>query len=190
MINCEKRRKDHWQMFGHHILTITLIVGSYAMNFTSVGVLIHCLMDFCDILLPVSHFIIFFSTPSHCNIHSSSPKCFAISPSPLSATSHSSSSSSHGSSLDKSVSSSSSAAPISTCPNSSPLNGLPNKADSLPTGHTLALSPCSPSSGSSRPRGFTWLALSLSAWYEVWVLKTREVMMSPKRTRWSKCQRV
>lgn len=46
-------------MFGHHILTITLIVGSYVMNFTQVGVLIHCLMDFCDILLPVRHFLVF-----------------------------------------------------------------------------------------------------------------------------------
>ncbi|WVO21824.1 uncharacterized protein IAS62_003138 [Cryptococcus decagattii] len=52
--HCEKRRRDHWQMFGHHILTITLIVGSYVMNFTQVGVLIHCLMDFCDILLPLA----------------------------------------------------------------------------------------------------------------------------------------
>lgn len=85
VINCEKRRKDHWQMFGHHILTITLVVGR---------------------------------------------------------------------------------------------------------GFTSALSPCSPSSGSSPRRGFTWLATSRSAWYEVWALKTREVMMSPKRMRWSKCQRV
>ena len=53
VINTEKRRGDHWQMFGHHILTITLLVGSYKMHFTRVGTLIHTLMDFCDIVLPV-----------------------------------------------------------------------------------------------------------------------------------------
>lgn len=54
VINTEKRRKDHWQMFGHHILSITLISSSYAANFTRVGTLIHVLMDFVDIILPVS----------------------------------------------------------------------------------------------------------------------------------------
>lgn len=41
-------------MFGHHILTIGLMVSSYMANFTRVGVLIHVLMDLCDIWLPVS----------------------------------------------------------------------------------------------------------------------------------------
>lgn len=133
----------------------------------------------------------FFSFSTVSLQHHSSPKCFATSPSPPSATSHSSSSSFHGSLLDKSVSSSLSAPPISTLPNLSPLNGLPNKADFLLTGYTLALSLCSLFSGSSRPRGFIWLATSQSAWYEVWAPKIRGVMrMSLKRMRWSKCQRV
>jgi acyl-CoA-dependent ceramide synthase len=41
-------------MFSHHILTIALVVGSYIANFTRVGTVLHVLMDFCDILLPVS----------------------------------------------------------------------------------------------------------------------------------------
>ena len=53
VINTEKRRGDHWQMFGHHILTITLLVGSYVAHFTRVGTVIHNLMDLCDIFLPV-----------------------------------------------------------------------------------------------------------------------------------------
>ena len=53
VINSEKRRKDHWQMFGHHILSIALMTSSYLGNFTRVGTLTHALMDFCDIILPV-----------------------------------------------------------------------------------------------------------------------------------------
>jgi acyl-CoA-dependent ceramide synthase len=45
-------------MFGHHILTIFLIVTSYLANFTRVGTTIHVLMDFCDILFPVSYQLI------------------------------------------------------------------------------------------------------------------------------------
>lgn len=54
VINTEKRRHDHWQMFSHHVLTIALVTLSYIGNFTRVGTVIHVLMDFCDILLPVS----------------------------------------------------------------------------------------------------------------------------------------
>lgn len=53
VIHSEKRRNDHWQMFAHHILSITLITTSYLGHFTRVGTLIHVLMDFCDIILPV-----------------------------------------------------------------------------------------------------------------------------------------
>ena len=53
VIMSEKRRNDHWQMFGHHVLTITLMSTSYIGNFTRVGTVIHNLMDLCDIFLPV-----------------------------------------------------------------------------------------------------------------------------------------
>jgi acyl-CoA-dependent ceramide synthase len=53
VIHSEKPRKDHWQMFSHHILSIILIVSSYYMNYTRIGTVVHVFMDFCDILLPV-----------------------------------------------------------------------------------------------------------------------------------------
>jgi acyl-CoA-dependent ceramide synthase len=53
VINIEERRKDHWQMYTHHVITITLVAVSYWTNYTRVGGVIMVLMDFCDILLPV-----------------------------------------------------------------------------------------------------------------------------------------
>jgi acyl-CoA-dependent ceramide synthase len=53
LLNAEAPRKDHWQMMGHHVVTIVLIVASYAYNITRVGCFIMVLMDWCDILLPV-----------------------------------------------------------------------------------------------------------------------------------------
>lgn len=54
VVNIEERRKDHWQMFTHHIVTCMLMFTSYAWNHTRVGNVILCLMDFVDILLAVS----------------------------------------------------------------------------------------------------------------------------------------
>ncbi|WVW83313.1 hypothetical protein I302_105332 [Kwoniella bestiolae CBS 10118] len=68
VINSEKRRKDHWQMFGHHILTITLIVTSYIANFTRIGVVIHVLMDFCDIFLPLAKMLRYLSYSRSCDL--------------------------------------------------------------------------------------------------------------------------
>ena len=53
VINIEERRKDHWQMFTHHIVTSTLIYASYRYGHTRVGNLILVLMDVVDIFLPV-----------------------------------------------------------------------------------------------------------------------------------------
>ena len=53
VLNAEARRKDHWQMMTHHVITVVLMLGSYFYNFTRVGVLIMMLMDLCDIFLPV-----------------------------------------------------------------------------------------------------------------------------------------
>lgn len=51
IIHVEKRRKDHWQMLLHHIITIGLVYLSYVNNFTRIGNVIHTLMDFVDIWL-------------------------------------------------------------------------------------------------------------------------------------------
>ena len=62
-LNIEKKRKDYWQMFAHHVITVLLCTLSYAANWTRVGNLILCIMDMVDILLPVSP-----STLSLCSV--------------------------------------------------------------------------------------------------------------------------
>jgi very-long-chain ceramide synthase len=54
ILNAEARRKDHYQMMTHHIITIGLMAFSYFSHFTRVGCLVMVLMDWCDIFLPVS----------------------------------------------------------------------------------------------------------------------------------------
>ncbi|EIW69517.1 hypothetical protein TREMEDRAFT_30795 [Tremella mesenterica DSM 1558] len=68
VLNTEQRRTDHWQMFSHHILTICLIVGSYAAHFTRVGTLIHVLMDFCDIIFPLAKIFRYLSLTLLCDL--------------------------------------------------------------------------------------------------------------------------
>jgi acyl-CoA-dependent ceramide synthase len=53
VINIEERRKDHWQMFTHHIITCLLLIGSYGYYQTKVGNVILCLMDVVDLVFPV-----------------------------------------------------------------------------------------------------------------------------------------
>lgn len=54
VIHVEKRRKDHYAMVSHHIITITLLVSSYFTNFTRIGNAVLCSMDLADVLLSVS----------------------------------------------------------------------------------------------------------------------------------------
>ncbi|TAQ84549.1 hypothetical protein B7494_g7127 [Chlorociboria aeruginascens] len=54
VINIEKRRKDHWQMFAHHIVTTMLIFTSYGYHQTRVANLILCLMDVVDLFFPIA----------------------------------------------------------------------------------------------------------------------------------------
>ncbi|KAJ9105260.1 hypothetical protein QFC21_001627 [Naganishia friedmannii] len=63
VIHVEERRKDHWQMLTHHIITITLIMASYSTNYTRVGGVIMVLMDFCDILLPLAKMFKYLALP-------------------------------------------------------------------------------------------------------------------------------
>src|SRR6201989_3673933 len=53
VVNIEERRKDHWQMFTHHVFTSALLFTSYGFYQTKVGNVILCLMDPAGILLPV-----------------------------------------------------------------------------------------------------------------------------------------
>lgn len=47
----DTKRKDFWQMFIHHIVTIVLIVLSWACNFHRIGVLVMVIHDVADIPL-------------------------------------------------------------------------------------------------------------------------------------------
>lgn len=54
VVHIEERRKDHWQMFTHHLVTCTLLFTSYGYYQTKVGNVILCLMDVVDLVFPVS----------------------------------------------------------------------------------------------------------------------------------------
>lgn len=54
VLNLEARRKDHYQMFAHHIITTLLMSFSYVLNYTRIGNAILCTMDFTDIILPAA----------------------------------------------------------------------------------------------------------------------------------------
>ncbi|POW00879.1 hypothetical protein PSTT_12846 [Puccinia striiformis] len=45
VLQVEERRKDYCQMFTHHIVTVFLVCGSYATNFTGIGTAVHTTMD-------------------------------------------------------------------------------------------------------------------------------------------------
>ncbi|KAH3677066.1 hypothetical protein WICMUC_001972 [Wickerhamomyces mucosus] len=54
ILNIEAKRKDHVQMFTHHVITIALISGSYYYYFTRIGNCILVIMDFVDIFLALA----------------------------------------------------------------------------------------------------------------------------------------
>ncbi|KAJ5543816.1 hypothetical protein N7513_003399 [Penicillium frequentans] len=54
VINIEERRKDHWQMLAHHVVTILLIYTSYTLHLTTVANLVLVLMDVVDIFFPIA----------------------------------------------------------------------------------------------------------------------------------------
>ena len=51
VLHVEKPRKDHYQMFSHHIITCCLIIGSYYYYYFRIGHLILMIMDSVDICL-------------------------------------------------------------------------------------------------------------------------------------------
>lgn len=68
IVNIEERRKDHWQMFTHHIITCALIFSSYGYHQSRVGTLILCLMDVVDILLPLAKILKYLHLQLVCDI--------------------------------------------------------------------------------------------------------------------------
>lgn len=53
VIHIEERRKDHWQMFSHHVVTVALLSACYSYHHTRIGNLILVIMDVVDLFLPV-----------------------------------------------------------------------------------------------------------------------------------------
>jgi len=45
----EKQRNDHIEMYLHHLLTLSLFLGSYLMNDIETGLIVSYLMDICDV---------------------------------------------------------------------------------------------------------------------------------------------
>ncbi|KAI0796838.1 longevity assurance proteins LAG1/LAC1 [Abortiporus biennis] len=68
ILNAEARRKDHWQMMTHHLITVPLMLSSYYYNYTRVGCLIMMLMDMCDIFLPLAKMLRYLSLSTLCDI--------------------------------------------------------------------------------------------------------------------------
>lgn len=68
VINIEERRKDHIQMYTHHIVTSLLLMGSYGFHCSQVGNVILCLMDVVDILLPAAKMLKYLGYQTVCDI--------------------------------------------------------------------------------------------------------------------------
>lgn len=98
VVHIEKRRKDHWQMFTHHVITCILMFTSYGYHQSKVGNTILCLMDAVDILFAVSRRPAMFTLSGYAewNLHSLPNYSNTLNSKPL-ATSHSASSCSSGS---------------------------------------------------------------------------------------------
>ncbi|BGP13686.1 hypothetical protein JCM10213_002254 [Rhodosporidiobolus nylandii] len=54
VLNLEARRKDYYQMFAHHIITVILMMFSYVLNWTRIGNTILCTMDLADVFLTLA----------------------------------------------------------------------------------------------------------------------------------------
>lgn len=68
VINIEERRKDHLQMFTHHMITCALLFGSYCYHQTRVGNVILCLMDVVDLFLPLAKILKYLKFRLICDI--------------------------------------------------------------------------------------------------------------------------
>jgi very-long-chain ceramide synthase len=68
VVNIEERRKDHLQMFTHHMITCALVFASYCYHQTNVGNVILCLMDVVDLFLPLAKILKYLKFRLVCDI--------------------------------------------------------------------------------------------------------------------------
>ncbi|CDH55127.1 longevity-assurance protein [Lichtheimia corymbifera JMRC:FSU:9682] len=67
-LHVEKRRKDHFAMVTHHVITITLLVSSYYTNFTRIGNAVLCSMDLSDLLLSLAKILKYLDFSTLCDM--------------------------------------------------------------------------------------------------------------------------
>ncbi|KAK2774872.1 sphingosine N-acyltransferase lag1 [Onygenales sp. PD_12] len=68
VINIEERRKDHYQMLVHHIVTITLLFSAYVYGFYNVANVVLCIMDIVDLLLPAAKMLKYLGYETACTV--------------------------------------------------------------------------------------------------------------------------
>ncbi|OWP00489.1 TLC domain-containing protein [Marssonina coronariae] len=68
VVNLEERRKDHWQMLAHHIVTCALIFTSYGYHQTKVANLILCTMDSVDLVFPLAKCLKYLGYTTVCDV--------------------------------------------------------------------------------------------------------------------------
>lgn len=68
ILNIEAKRKDHIQMFSHHIITVALVVGSYYYYFTRIGNVILVIMDVVDIFLSTAKLLKYCGFQTICDV--------------------------------------------------------------------------------------------------------------------------
>ncbi|KAJ5714972.1 uncharacterized protein N7483_012153 [Penicillium malachiteum] len=68
VIHVEEKRKDHYQMLSHHIITSTLLSSAYIYGFYNVSNVVLCLMDVVDFLLPSAKILKYLKYENACNV--------------------------------------------------------------------------------------------------------------------------
>ncbi|KAJ5610195.1 hypothetical protein N7510_006914 [Penicillium lagena] len=68
VIHLEARRKDHYQMLTHHVVTSALLSSAYIYRFYNVSNVVLCLMDIVDFLLPAAKILKYFKFEFACNV--------------------------------------------------------------------------------------------------------------------------
>lgn len=68
VLHLEARRKDHYQMLSHHIVTILLCTGSYRFYFTRIGHIILLMMDIVDVTLSFAKILKYSGFQTLCDV--------------------------------------------------------------------------------------------------------------------------
>ncbi|CEL02514.1 TLC domain-containing protein [Aspergillus pseudodeflectus] len=68
VIHVEERRKDHYQMLTHHLITSSLLTSAYIYGFYNVSNVVLSLMDAVDLLLPFAKILKYLRFELSCNI--------------------------------------------------------------------------------------------------------------------------